>query len=1164
MINGSRRAQIGKFLENVNSIEDIYDLFTLLNYPENAIYDPSYTRDLDNFEFKKEIKKDILKIYSVLSVEDKLNIYLVQTTNLKNSLIRYITKKFSSMYIHFLLIFTNDFNELDFVFPNFEKKDIGDPKLTITRLSVDTKNVYFTDTETISNLSYQDKQSWRDVWIMWRKAFDVERVNEDFFDNYKNTFFKIRNELLSQKIQTKHSHEFTLLLLNRIMFIYFVAKKGWLPEIKFIQWLWKSYKINKTFNDDTFYSEWLTEIFFKAFNNKTADITNIPKDIKEQLYDIPFLNGGLFKKNPELDDLPVIIGDKLIDEVISFFNKYNFTIKEDMPYENEVAVDPQMIGYVYESLANVAEEIYDRNDLGIFYTPRVEVDFMCRNTVVQYILNHLNEIPREHLYHFVFDAPEIKESTLKYFSSNKLWRRLEELLENVSVVDPACGSGAFLVGMLNVLAQLMKIVYTHLDISLSDFEIKNRIIARSLYGVDIMPWAIEAAELRLWLQLIIETALDKDELRKHALLPNLNMNLRIGDSLVQEIGGLDIHIRNLKIPGTLKDKLNELKNEKVAYINNELTAKYKDKKQISNEERSILQAIVLQHLALLVNKKKELMVNQTNLLEDETEDQPVENKKLKEVEAESAKFQKIYDSLIPTNKKPFIWDIDFIEIFGTKNGFDIVIGNPPYVRQEMISPPNKIKAEVTAEQKKEYKEKLIHSVMKEFPAIKNINKRSDLYIYFYFHGLNLLNEKGVFCYITSNSWLDVLYGATLQEFLCKYVPIYGIFDNPKRSFAHADVNTIIALFGAPSNESRKIVAFDKNYPAIGNNAKFVMFRKPFEEVISAENLIEIDNIHTEITNVPLTDLVQNVVKTNGYRVFPIIQDDLLEDGWDYPEESQKVRFKTGSYEGNKWGSKFLRASDIFYTILEKGNEKLIKFGKIVSFTQRNTLENFKKICILKEDYLLNKNYPYLSSIKDIISIKIKKEKLLKSIKKTTKKEIKYIVPDIISNRFWGSRLLFIEGNDVVVSDTFFVAVLKEIYNKEIVCCLLNSTLSLFITELIGRKNLGGGLLTIYGSELRYILLMNPKKINKINLNIINKIYDTFSRRKIQTIFQECGLDPTKPIHEQEPNPLQDRKELDNIIFDELCLTEEERKEVYWAVCELVKQRLDKAKSVKKK
>jgi len=219
-----------------------------------------------------------------------------------------------------------------------------------------------------------------------------------------------------------------------------------------------------------------------------------------------------------------------------------------------------------------------------------------------------------------------------------------------------------------------------------------------------------------------------------------------------------------------------------------------------------------------------------------------------------------------------------------------VIGNPPYVRQEMISPPNELKAEVSLEDRREYKEKIIKSVKNIFPVIEKIDKKSDYYIYFYFHGLGLLNEKGTFCFITSNSWLDVGYGKNLQEFLLKYVPITAIYDNPKRSFAHADVNTIIALFGAPKFEKDEIIENLKRYEntniwsMLNHTAKFVMFKKPFEEVINAKNLIEIENVRIKVKNVGLTELVKNVVKTNDYRVFPILQEDLLEDGWEYPED----------------------------------------------------------------------------------------------------------------------------------------------------------------------------------------------------------------------------------------------------------------------------------------
>ena len=166
---------------------------------------------------------------------------------------------------------------------------------------------------------------------------------------------------------------------------------------------------------------------------------------------------------------------------------------------------------------------------------------------------------------------------------------------------------------------------------------------------------------------------------------------------------------------------------------------------------------------------------------------------------------------------PFVWDIAFVEIFtGGKGGFDIVIGNPPYVRHGSIVDPNLPREEaVTTENKKAYKAKLARSVYQAFPGFFNykrandidnpsgavshkLDAKSDLYIYFYFHGLSLLNPEGAFCFITSNSWLDVGYGKDLQEFTLKHCHIKQIIDNQaRRSFASADVNTVICLFSAP-------------------------------------------------------------------------------------------------------------------------------------------------------------------------------------------------------------------------------------------------------------------------------------------------------------------------------------------------------------------------------
>jgi hypothetical protein len=918
----------------------------------------------------------------------------------------------------------------------------------------------------------------------------------------------------------------------------------------------------------------------------------------------------------------------MFQKFLEFFESYNFTIKEDMPLESEVAVDPQMIGYVYESLANVAEEIYDRNDLGIFYTPRVEVDFMCRRSLVEYLSKNLSEIPKEKLYRLVFDLLEEKDKTENWFTRENLWGRLEDTLNNLSVVDPACGSGAFLVGMLNVVSDIYRMVYKHVGGSLTDFALKNRVIQYSLYGVDVMPWAIHAAELRLWLQLIVETDFKKEELRQHPLLPNLNLNLRVGDSLVQEIGGISFNLRTNDLKPHLKRKLEDLKQEKRKYFESSSTAKFKTPEEVREEEIRLFEDIIDERIESLeadieVYESDIKMANSQSNLAGEL---IIDEKKVKESEQkietnnkEIEKLKSVKQHLKDPEKKPFVWDIDFAEIFAEKNGFDIVIGNPPYVRQEMISPPNKLKSEVTTEEKKEYKDKLIESVKEKFPVLKDLGKRSDYYIYFYFHGLSLLNDHGTFCFITSNSWLDVEYGKVLQEFLCKYVPITAIYDNPKRSFTHADVNTIIALFGAPEAKQRSLGDWfngviggnEKVWPNIKSVAKFVMFKKPFEEVLSSQNLVSIENVKVKEKGKEITDLVKNVVSTNDYRIFPTLQEDLLQDGWEYPENYKNGRFKSGSYEGNKWGGKYLRAPDIFYTVLEKGKGNLVELGKIAKIRRGFTTganeffylneEAQKKWKIEKEFlkqvikspkecegiivdlkklqfkvFICNKSKSELkgtNALKYIewgenqtIEVKSggdKGKKINGFHKLETVKNRKYWYglgdwekSDFVQGQIFNDRFLFSRINNLFVDCVLNELIFSDKYKGIIEKCevSLNSTLTPMFIQLFGRASLGEGALKMQVGEIRKIIITNPETLTKI------KSLDP--KREIKSIFDELGIDQSKPIREQEPNPLPDRAELDNLIFDELDLTQDERKEVYWSVCELVKQRLDKARSLR--
>lgn len=911
------------FIPQMDSPEKVYELFMGLGYPEEKVFDPSYKRKISEFEFAKEEREKVKNIYTVFNDDGKLQIFLIETKSLTVPLVKYLTKRLSDRYLRFLLILTSDYHEYTFVFPEFERVAEGRHKLKITKLIFDRGNPYYTDLLTISNLALTgDEENWRDIWRRWKDAFSVRRVTDEFFEDYKNAFFELRETFQGQKIPVKQSHELSQQFLNRLMFLYFISKKRWLDDNpKFIKWYWERYKeeLRKgKVQKDTFYENWLQVLLLEAFNNRYSHPHYHPQDVKKILTGAPYLNGGLFRKN-DLDGLKFHISDRLFERILGFFEKYNFTIREELPLDVEVAVDPQMIGYVYESLSNVAEEIYERQDLGVFYTPTVEVDFMCRRAMVEYLTNHMKELPNEQIYRLLFD--EDKKIVEEYMTKKDLWHKLEELLDNIAVLDPSCGSGAFLVGMLHVLVELYRLIYRHTEPKreLTDFELKKKIIGNSLYGVDVMPWAVHSAELRLWLQLIIEEDIPFAERKTSPLLPNLNLKLRVGDSLVQEIGGISLHIRDSKLPANIKRKLNSLKTEKEKYYKNDPTAKFKSDKLLLQEELRIFGEILDSRIIDLQKKirslegeKRKLQMEMFKDYEKKSERQKsLFEEQIKALKKEIEHIAEIKRKIQAPGKKPFVWDIDFAEIFGDKGGFDIVIGNPPYVRQEKIAPPEKLRSEVTLEDKREYKEKLLKSIQTHYPFIKKIDKKSDYYIYFYFHGLSLLNEKGTFCFITSNSWLDVGYGKDLQEFLLKYCHIKAIYDNQaKRSFEHADVNTVIVLLGPPDTKKAPT-----EWPALKETARFVMFKKPFEEAVNTKNLLEIERAKT-------------IKKTEAYRVYPIKQEMLLEEGWE--GESQKSesksqkekklfkgKFQSGKYEGNKWGGKYLRAPDIFFTILEK-------------------------------------------------------------------------------------------------------------------------------------------------------------------------------------------------------------------------------------------------------
>ena len=715
--------------------------------------------------------------------------------------------------------------------------------------------------------------------------------------------------------------------------------------------------------------------------------------------------------------------------------------------------------------------------------------------------------------------------------------------------------------------------------------------------------------------MIIEEDIPYAQRKLYPLLPNLNLKLRVGDSLVQEIGGVSLHLRDSKLSSPLKGKLTSLKREKEKYYNNDDTRKFKSDEALHQEELRIFGEILNDKIVTLQkdiqNLEGEKRKIQMEMFEDLKKNKSQQKSLFEEqIEAKKQEIEYLRETkrkIQAEGQKPFVWDIDFAEIFGDKGVFDIVIGNPPYVRQEKIAPPNKLKSEVTLEDKREYKDKLLSSIQVHYPFVKKLDKKSDYYIYFYFHGLSLLNDKGTFCFITSNSWLDVGYGKDLQEFLLKYCHIKAIYDNEaKRSFEHADVNTVIALFGSPLLRGDRGVF----WPALSETAKFVMFKDAFDKVINTKNLLAIENADA-------------IHKAESYRVYPAKQETLLEEGWEKPEEEAeeselvssvmpeglnrtsslsldssfrgndkthsviarskiprlslrgtksrsnlragseqapqsqpllKEKFITGKYEGNKWGGKYLRAPDIFFTILEKGKGKLVRLGDIAEVKAGIiTGDNAKYYQKRTKEFDIDKYSLVFKSPKEVNKILLTESDAVSIIKvKNVPFEIRK-APLLWVDLRGEKHICHFNKSSLPFEHNFYGIYAKAI-SDDLLCLLLNSSLVWFFIEILGRKGLGGGAVRLVKVDLLKVPCLKDFKLSA------NKFYDLMNR-EIYPIFTELGINPAHPVREQKPNPLPDRKALDDIVFDILGLTEDERNEVYWAVCELVKNRLEKARSV---
>jgi hypothetical protein len=277
-------------------------------------------------------------------------------------------------------------------------------------------------------------------------------------------------------------------------------------------------------NKQQFHSQCLTKLFFNTLNTKRPKNVFEIEGLKNRLNGsrVPYLNGGLFDEDKPIETQTIDFPKTYFEELLEFFSQYNFTIDENSPDDHEVGIDPEMLGHIFE---NLLEENRER---GAFYTPKEVVQYMCKESTIQYLKNYFPE--NADVESFIRN-----HSVSEYLAERDNAIALNEKLDLIKVCDPAIGSGAFPIGILNEIFDAKRFIYPYLK-TIEEFnpaKVKKNIIQKSIYGVDIEKGAVDIAQLRFWLALVV------DETEPQPL-PNLDYKIMQGNSLLESYEGIDL------------------------------------------------------------------------------------------------------------------------------------------------------------------------------------------------------------------------------------------------------------------------------------------------------------------------------------------------------------------------------------------------------------------------------------------------------------------------------------------------------------------------------------------------------------------------------------------------------------------------------------------------
>lgn len=567
-----------------------------------------------------------------------------------------------------------------------------------------------------------------------RKAFSVDALSDDFFDEYRELYadfveyitgkryVKESNKWVERVIdKPNYQYESTFgkddklvrdyikKMFGRIVFLYFLQRKGWLDGNR-------QYMHDLFYNSDkkdNFLDGVLEPLFFEVLNTDKPYRTEAAKALPGS-ENIPYLNGGLFARD-EIDERTCIFKEEDFERLFNFLDSYNFTIDENDTDDAEIGIDPEMLGRIFENL------LEDNKDKGAFYTPKEIVDYMCRESIIAYLQNGIPERSHELIRNFVetFDASQLAEKQ-KLFIRKKL--------QAVKICDPAIGSGAFPMGLVNLLSKLYVAMKSDTDTA----KMKRHIMEQNIYGVDIEQGAVDIARLRFWLAMIVE---EKEPMP----LPNLHFKIMQGNSLLESYKGIDL------------SDLTKLSKD----------LKYGESRGFWDTEDSEREALIS---SLKSYYKTSDHAKRDHLFND------IINNVRRQLFDKGITLPKDIDP--SANTDFFLWHTWFSDVFAN-GGFDIVIGNPPYVEV------------VNSEEYSKYETYTCY----------------ELYAHFFERGINLLKPFGVLSFITGSLYIKGMKFGSLRKFLKSNTTLIAFRNEGDNVFEEVGMPTSTILLSKAVGES---------------------------------------------------------------------------------------------------------------------------------------------------------------------------------------------------------------------------------------------------------------------------------------------------------------------------------------------------------------------------